>query len=172
VSGRPKNPVTDAEQLRLLTREAHEAIKGVREAIRDLRAEREAIERARAVHAAFLDESIRLAAGAAAEQIRDVGQLYTDQLQVSVNDVQEHVSSLLGSEDKNSLANAIVRDASQKLAELLRVEIDGDQVTLIPDGRRRRESFIRRVDEYRDAQVFVTTDPALAPPGSVIIDGR
>jgi hypothetical protein len=168
VSGRAKEQLTDEERLKLLTREAHEAAQACREAARDMRAEHDTIKRARAEHVQFLDKSITLAVAAAVEYIRKIGQDYVDQLQVIINEVQDHVAGLLGAGDIGAVAQFIIKDASQKLAEQLAAEIRGNELGLVNDPEKRQESARRR----RKGQVFVTTDPAPAPPGSIVLDMR
>lgn len=157
MGGRPKNPVSDAEQLRQLTREAHEAIQDLREATRQMRQEREATQVVRVEHVMFLEKTIRLAHAAAEESFNAAGNSWTGLLQSEVDRVQDYLGRLLGANNMSELAEVIIDDAAHKLAEQLIPELDGNRLKL----RTRPEG-----------QVYVTADPALAPPGSMIIDGR
>lgn len=169
MSGRPKHAVTDAEQLRQLTREAHEAIQGLREAGRELRAEREAIERALTEHCRLLDESITLAAREAVDLVRDFSQKCLDQFKAEVHLMQDYVSRLAGAETPENLADVIVQDAATQLAELLRVDFDGRVVSLVPD----QELLSQRRAARLQGGVYVTNDPDLVPADSdLVIDAR
>lgn len=150
MSGRPKN--TEAEDLRQLTREAHEAIKDLRLGIREIRAER-------AEHVSFLADSLQLAANAGIERIGNEAQTALDFLQAEIQKVTDHLNALLGSHSAEDLTEAIVTEAARSLASQLTLGLDEHgQLVIKP-----RE---------QPGQVFVTTDPALAPPGSIILDGR
>lgn len=152
MSGKPK--LTEAEELRQLTREAHEAIKDMRLAMREMRA-------AQAEHIDFLDKSLQLAASAGIEQISNVGQQTLSFIQGQIDHLMAHISALVGAEDREQLVNEIVSESARSLASQLMLGLDADgSPAIVPHSHHPR------------GEIFVTTDPALAPPGSIIIDGR
>lgn len=150
MTGSPKP--TEAETLRQLTREAHEAIKDLRAAAKELRAER-------AAHAAFLEDACQRAGNDGADRVMKAAQLALDILQGEVDKVIGHQAALLGAADMTELTNAIVGQAASSLASQLLLAIDEEGKPEI----RRREHI---------GEIFVTTDPANAPPGSIILDAR
>lgn len=141
---------TEAEVLRQLIREAHEAMKDLRLAIKEIRAER-------AEHVGFLDETMRLAVAAAAEQIHDAANQTLDIVQIEVRKVADHIAGILGAGSAEDLVQEIVSEAARNLAHQLDLALDDDGQPVI---------------RPKPGQVFVTTDPALAPPGSIILDAR
>lgn len=148
MSGRPKP--TEMEDLRQLIREAHEAMK-------DLKIARKEIDQARAEHVGFLDETMRLAVAAAAEQIHNAAQQTLDVVQIEVRKVADHIAGILEAGSAEDLVHEIVSEAARNLAWQLELALDDDgQMVIRP----------------KPGQVFVTTDPALAPPGSIILDAR
>lgn len=149
MSGQPKP--TEAEALKQLIREAHEAMKDLRLAIKEIRAER-------AEHADFLDQTLKLAAAAGVEQIGREAQKGLDFIQAEADRMLRHISELIGAHSTEDLVDAIVQEGARSLATQLTLAADEDGNLVI--GRR------------PPAQVFVTTDPALAPPGSIILDAR
>lgn len=147
MSGRPK---TEADDLRQLIREAHEAMKDLRLALKEIRAER-------AEHVGFLDETMRLAIAAASEQIHNAAQQTLDAVQSEVFKVSNHIAGILGAGSAEELVEEIVTEAGRNLAHQLELALDDDGQPVI---------------RPKPGQVFVTTDPALAPPGSIILDAR
>lgn len=151
MSGRPK---TEAEDLRQLIREAHEAIKDMRLAIKEIRAER-------AEHVDFLSKSLQVATGAGVERIGNETQSALDFWQDNVDHLLDHVAALIGAGNAKELAQEIINEAARSLASQLMIALDDH-------GR----PCITPRELAQPGEVFVTTDPALAPPGSIILDAR
>lgn len=153
MSGKPKPKPTEAESLRQVIREAHEAIKDTRAVIRELRAER-------AEHAAALARTMQQSAGAAADDISAAAAVSMDHLQDAASRAMDHMAALLGAPDISELTEKIVAWAGHELAGQLVLAVDDDGQAVI------------RMRQQPPGQVFVTMDPALAPPDSIVIDAR
>lgn len=153
MSGRVKHPVTDAEQLRQLTREAHEAIQGLLEAKRDLR-------QARDEHVAAIDEAVRQAVTDAGDILAKSAAGLVAYVDAQVQKVTSHMGDLLGTSTGRQLGDVIANQCAVELARQLIVDVE--------NGR----PVIRKRERPPPAQVTVTTDPAMAPPGSIVIDAR
>lgn len=150
MSGQPKP--TEAEALRQLIREAHEAMKDLRLAIKEIRAER-------AEHVDFLDKILRLAADAGVEQIAGNAETALDFIQSQTDRLFAHISELISTDTREDLADKIVKECARQLASQLMIGIDDQgNPAIVPRNQR--------------GEIFVTTDPALAPPGSIILDAR
>jgi len=155
VSGRPKRPAgAGADDLRELTRQAHEAVKDLRLAQREVRQD---LDRARAGHQRLAEQAIALAVSAGVERIEDVTQDALDFFQGELDRVMEYTTALIGAGSAQELVQVIVNEAARSLAGQLILGLGSDgQSAVLP----------------RPGRVYVTTDPALAPPGSLVIDGR
>lgn len=162
MSGKTKGPVlTEAEQLREATRAAHEAARDLRAAIREARQLREDSARLQREHADALAETLAAAAAVGENGIIDAANLAMEHQQSQLNIVMDFLDKMLGVADAGGLGKVIVNDAAAKIAAQLSAEV------ILPKGS--AVQLKRRADL---GEVFVTTDPALAPPGSVILNGR
>jgi len=161
MSGRQKPSAADPrEELRELTRDAHAAVKDLRQALREAR---EVSHRLQAEHVAALGKSMSLATAAAEETLLGAA----SHLQQQASLVTGHVAELLGAGDASALADRITDRAASDLARLLSAEL------ILPPGTKVTMRDRGVLPPLPGAgQVFVVTDPADAPPGSVVIDGR
>jgi FtsZ-binding cell division protein ZapB len=182
MSGRAKGPaLSEAEQLRQLTREAHEAAQEAREATRGLQAARDRLAadlkaaqdesddwQARVV--AFLDHSMKMAASAGIEHVTNWGVDTLGALQAEVDKVVTHVSNLLGAEDREAFAAEVIRMTALSLSEQLLLVAEGNQLKI---STRRPRPLLEPPAQLRvPGEIFVVDDPADAPAGSVIFDLR
>lgn len=158
--GRPV-PGSEAEQLREATRAAHEAARDLRQALAEARQLREESRRLQRDHVAALGETLAKATAAGEEKIFNAVNQALEHGQSEINAVLDFLDKILGVADAGGLGKVIVDDAAAKIAAQLSAELE------LPPGA--AVQLKRRRDAGR---VFVTTDPALAPPGSVVIDGR
>jgi Sec-independent protein translocase protein TatA len=156
MSGRPKR--TEAEDLREVIREAHAAIKDLRLALRDVRAAQAEGRQALAEGRQALADDLARATAAGIAELRDAANEYIEHLQGQWNNVLEHVTGLLGAGTPQELTDEIVRNVAADLARQLRIDLEADGGPEIVPRQPQR--------------VFVTTDPAMAAPGSLVIDVR
>jgi Sec-independent protein translocase protein TatA len=121
VSGRPKPgrpaPGSEAEQLRELTREAHEAARDLRQALREAREETHQLQ---ADHVAALGETMAAAGAAVSEELENAAA----HLQAKTFRVTEHIARLLGAADQATLVNEIAGQAGSDLARMLSAELE------------------------------------------------
>lgn len=158
MSGRPRPGRGDAaEQLRELTREAHAAAKDLRLAIRETREE---AARLQASHQAAAAAAAAAAVADASDQLRRAA----GHLQQQSNLVTDHIARLLGTASAEEITDEIISRSSADLARMLSAEL------LLPPGAALQLRSRGRTGAA--GELYITTDPALAPPGSVIIDGR
>lgn len=180
MGGKPKRPVlTAAEEIRAATAEAHGVLRDLRTELRNgirLLAElHDLAGRAALEHADVLNDELQKACTVLADRMN----LGLAHVQEQARKVTDHTGRLLGAEDSRALSKQIVSEAARSLAAQLMITATADGIVL----RRRPEADQVDLDEGGDlkdylrretatGRVFVVTDPADAPPGTVILDAR
>jgi hypothetical protein len=115
-----RGPQDEAEALRQLNREAHEAIKDARLAVRQLRDER-------AEHTRYLQEVLQIAAGDVSREIRDAGTAIVGHLQSEALRISDHIAEILGATSPQALANRIAAQAAADVADQLILTLEKDR---------------------------------------------
>jgi hypothetical protein len=130
--GRPRHgaePAADAvAALRDATREAHEAIKALREVIRDGKAERDAL--ARRLEAA-VEHEVKSNLGDLKLAVDKTVSGYTKTLVGLLQESREHVAQMLGAQSADEIVRVIVEECARSMRDLA-AQLAADQPGMTP----------------------------------------